>query len=187
MWPVTVQCLTPPPQWGQWGFVWDEGCGVEVESMADLALGPRSRLGKREKEEKKKQPGSSARGLAQLPQTIRQQSTKKWKKENRRNMYFIVFLNRLWGKGLVWKAALICQELWPRQAEQCNAYRAVAVEKGWGGSGWGCKRWETDPTSCFSFSIVSFPTWPGRGRLHVWMCELGSALMFTEQRSLLVS
>lgn len=37
------------------------GGGIEVELVVDLASGPRSRLGKREKEEeKKKQPGSPA-------------------------------------------------------------------------------------------------------------------------------
>lgn len=135
--------------WRVWGRGWVNG---RFSIRAKVTSGKKER----KKKKNKKEPGSSARGSAQLPQTIRQQSTKKWKKENRRNMYFIVFLNRLWGKGRVWKAALICQELWPRQAEQCNAYRAVAVEKGWGGRGGGVNDGKQTPLPVFL--SVLFPS-----------------------------
>lgn len=61
-----MPATTPPPLGKNWGFVWAEGRdegggGIEVELVVDLASGPRSRLGKREKEEgKKTQPGSPA-------------------------------------------------------------------------------------------------------------------------------
>ena len=74
----------------------DEG-GIEVGPVVDLASGPRSRLGKERWKKKKKQPGSPARGSAQLPQAVELQSTKKRKKEKRRNMYFIVFLKQALG------------------------------------------------------------------------------------------
>lgn len=57
---------------------------MDVGSVVDLASGPRSRLGKREQEKKSRkqnQPGSPARGSAQLPQAVRQQPTREREKE----------------------------------------------------------------------------------------------------------
>lgn len=88
-------------------------------------------------------------------------------------MYFIVFLKQAFGNVVACLKSNINMSRALTSADRTmqvngeNAKRGKAVEKGWGG---GCKRWETDSTSCYSFSIVSFPTWPWRTtRVNVWI------------------
>lgn len=87
MWPVSVQCPVPSPLGKNWGLVWaegrDEGGGVEVELVVDLASGAKVTSGKREKDEEKKNsqdPPREVQHSCHDPSSCRQQKKTERKK-----------------------------------------------------------------------------------------------------------
>lgn len=94
-------------------------------------------------------------------------------------MYYIVLVQQALGsvvtclKSSINMSRALTSAARTMQVDRENKWRGIAVGgvgRSGGGDG-GCKQWETDSPSCFSCSIVSFPTWPGPWRaacVNVW-------------------